>query len=250
MQKVRLSKSELLKLQKLNTPTVYNGWEQITDSDIAKENFNSYPVIDFMPNLGSMVGYAITLVIQPSNKELKKEKAERLKRYREYVASVPGPKIVIVKDLDKQHIGSFWGEVNSTIHRALGCVGTIVDGAVRDIDEMENRHFKAIAKQLCIGHAHVTPLDWNCNINVFGCEIKPGQLIHADKHGFLAIPTEDEQRLLEAATFMDNNEFDTVIPAAWGTEGISYNEILKDIERGSKQFKEYVKRHFNREGEW
>ena len=46
---------------------------------------------------------------------------------------MPGPKIVVVQDLDKPRvIGSFWGEVNSNIHRALGCVGTITDGAIRD----------------------------------------------------------------------------------------------------------------------
>ena len=38
----------------------------------------------------------------------------------------------------------------------------------------------------------------------FGRKVQPGQLIHADKHGFLVVPAEDEARLLEAAMFMDN----------------------------------------------
>ena len=61
-----------------------------------------------------------------------------------------------VQDLDKPRaIGSFWGEVNSNIHRALGCVGTITDGAIRDVDEMTNAGFKALARRLCVGHAIV-----------------------------------------------------------------------------------------------
>ena len=90
------------------------------------------------------------------------------------MSSTPSPKIVIVQDLDKPAvIGSFWGEVNSNIHRALGCVGTITDGAIRDVDEIRNAGFKAIARQLCIGHAHVVPLRWDCEITVFGCPIQP-----------------------------------------------------------------------------
>ena len=54
-----------------------------------------------------------------------------------------GPKIVVVQDLDKPKVGgSFWGEVTSNMHRALGCVGTITDGSIRDLDEMTNAGFK------------------------------------------------------------------------------------------------------------
>ena len=57
-------------------------------------------------------------------------------------------------------IGSAWGEVNSNVHRALGCVGTITDGAIRDVDEMTNAGFKALARRLCVGHAYSVPVRW------------------------------------------------------------------------------------------
>ncbi len=38
-------------------------------------------------------------------------------------------------DLDPEPIVSIWGEVNANRHRALGCVGTLTHGAVRDIDK-------------------------------------------------------------------------------------------------------------------
>jgi regulator of RNase E activity RraA len=76
--------------------------------------------------------------------------------------------------------GAFWGEVNSNIHKALGCVGTIIDGAIRDVDEMNNAGFKALAKGMCVGHAYSCPVRWNCSVEVFGRKIEPGQLIHAD----------------------------------------------------------------------
>ena len=79
---------------------------------------------------------------------------------------------------------------------------------------MTNVGFKALARRLCVGHAYVTPVRWNCEVEVFKTKIAPGQLIHADKHGFIVIPPEDEKNLLEASVFMDSNECQTIIPAA------------------------------------
>ena len=156
-----------------------------------------------------------------------------------------------MQDLDKPRvIGSFWGEVNSNIHRALGCVGTITDGAIRDVDEMTNAGFKALARRLCVGHAHVHPVRWNCEVEVFGRTIRPGDLIHADKHGFLVIPTEDQSRILEASRFMDSNECETVIPAARNSSGLSKDQLLTNLESSITQFSANVKTKFRRDGEW
>ena len=131
-----LTHAQLLQLKRWNTPTIYNGWEQITKHDIARSCFNIEETRDFMPQMGPMIGYAVTVVIEPSNRKHKENKTAGLD-YNRYVASVPGPKIVVVQDLDKPLVlGSMWGEVNSNRHRALGCVGAIVDGAIRDVDEI------------------------------------------------------------------------------------------------------------------
>jgi len=245
-----LSHSDLLKLKRWNTPTIYNGWEQITQHDIAGDAFNLEETRDFMPQMGPMVGYAVTVVIEASNpkhKENKKASAD----YRHYVAGLPGPKIVVVQDLDKPRvIGSLWGEVNSNMHRSLGCVGTITDGAIRDVDEMTNAGFKALARRLCVGHAHVCPVKWDCEVEVFGRKILPGQLIHADKHGFLAVPKEDESRLLDAALFMDNNECETVIAAARGCAGLSSEAAVEQINEAAGQFGNATVDKFQNRGEW
>lgn len=246
----RLPHAELLQLKRWNTPTIYNGWEQITRRNPARDCFNLEEVRDFMPQMGPMVGVAITLQIEPGNAEHRRVNPGAWSEYRRYVAGVPGPKIVVVQDLDKPHtFGSFWGEVNSNIHRALGCVGSIVDGAIRDVDEMCNAGFKALARRLCVGHAHSLPVRWNCEVEVFGCRVQPGQLIHADKHGFLAIPTEDEPRLLEAARFMDANECSTVIAAARSCAGLSQEAALTRIDEAASAFGKATRDHFKGKGE-
>jgi len=245
----RLVHADLLQLKRLNTPTIYNGWEQITRHDPAADGFNLEECRDFMPQMGPMVGYAVTVVIEPSNRTHKTAIPNVWTLYRCYVASVPGPKIVAVQDLDKPRvIGSFWGEVNSNAHRALGCVGTITDGAIRDLDEMTNAGFKAIARRLCVGHAHATPVRWGCEVEVFGRRIQPGQLIHADKHGFLAVPPEDETALLEAARFMDANECNTIIAAARNSVGLPLDEVVERLEKAGHEFQKAVRRQFGRRG--
>lgn len=246
-----ITHAEILQLKRWNTPTIYNGWEQITQADVAADAFNLEETRDFMPQMGPMVGYAVTVVIQPSDKAHKEANPNAWAEYRRYVASVPGPKIVVVQDLDKPRvIGSFWGEVNSNAHRALGCVGTIVDGAIRDVDEMTNAGFKALARRFCVGHAHVHPVRWGCEVEVFGRKIQPGQLIHADKHGFLAIPSGEEAGLLEASRFMDANECETVIPASRGSVGLPLDQIIENLSAAGKKFGENVQAKFRREGEW
>jgi 4-hydroxy-4-methyl-2-oxoglutarate aldolase len=248
---MNLTHKDLLELKRWNTPTIYNGWEQITKHDAARGCFNLEACRDFMPQMGPMVGYSVTVVIEPSNPEHVKANEKAWSEYRQYIAVKQGPKIVVVQDLDKPAvIGSFWGEVNSNIHHALGCVGTLTDGAIRDMDEMTNAGFKAIARQLCVGHAHVVPVRWDCDVEVFGCQIQPGQLIHADKHGFMAIPESDEGRLLEAARFMDSNECQTLIAAARSTQGKSKEEILQSIDQAADKFGKNVVRKFGGKGEW
>jgi regulator of RNase E activity RraA len=245
-----LKHEDLLMLKRWNTPTVYNGWEQITRCNASREGINLEETHDYMPQMGPKIGYAVTVTIQPGSPEHKKRE-NVWKDYRAYIASIPGPKIVVVQDLDKPATyGSFWGEVNSNIHRALGCVGTITDGAIRDVDEMCNAGYKALARRRAVGHAFATPVQWNCEVEVFGTKVKPGQLIHADKHGFLAIPNEDQEKLLDASLFMDANECNTVIAVGRSASGKSTSQILEEMNLASDKFAEAVKQKFGNKGEW
>ncbi|HAV63483.1 MAG TPA: dimethylmenaquinone methyltransferase [Verrucomicrobiales bacterium] len=241
----------LLQLKRWNTPTIYNGWEQITKHNHARDAFNLEETRDFMPQMGPMVGYAVTCVIQPGSAVHPRNNPNAWSDYRAYVGSVPGPKIVVVQDLDKpMTYGAAWGEVNSNIHRALGVVGGIIDGAIRDLDEMNNAGFKALARRLCVGHGFAIPVRWNCEVEVFGRKVQPGQLIHADKHGFLAVPYGDEAGLLDAARFMDANECENLISVARSGAGKPVAQILKEIDEGAARFGAAAQKRFGNKGEW
>lgn len=240
--------SELLKLKRWNTPTIYNGWEQITKRP-RTSGFNLEETKDFMPEMGPMVGYAVTVKIKPSEPA---PNPNAWAEYRKYIASIPGPKIIVMQDLDKpQVIGSFWGEVSANTHKTLGCVGVIVDGAIRDLDEMKSAGFKALARRLCVGHAYATPLTWGEPVDVFGTTVNPGDLIHADKHGFLVIPEEDQPGILEASLFMDNNECNTVINAALAFKQPEEQTLIAEqMNQSASLFGEAALQKFGRKGEW
>ncbi len=246
-----LEEAELLKLKRWNTPTIYNGWEQITACDASKEAFNREATTDYMPQMGVIVGRAVTVVCEPSQRRHKDATPNGFNEYWAYVASVPGPKIVVVQDLDKPNfVGAFWGEVNASVHRSLGCVGTIIDGCIRDVDEMTNAGFKALASRLCVGHAFSWPVRWGCEVEVFGTTVRPGQLIHADRHGFLALPPADEDALLDAANFMDENECNHMLRAAGACAGRSSEEQLRAIAESVQAYGLAVKAKFGGKGEF
>ena len=102
-----------------------------------------------------------------------------------------------------------------------------------------------------LAHAQLLELKrWNCEVEVFGRKVQPGQLIHADKHGFLVVPEEDEARLLEAARFMDSNECQTLIPAARSAAGKSFGQVLTEIDTAGAAFGKAAREKFGRKGEW
>ena len=129
-------------------------------------------------------------------------------------------------------------------------MGTIIDGGIRDTDEMTAAGFKALARGTAVGHAHSCPIRWGVEVEVFGRKIKPGQLIHADKHGFLAVPFGEEAGLLEAAKFMDASECRTLIAAARTVADRTPEQICAALDRAGADFKAAAKKKFGRKGEW
>lgn len=245
-----LTHSDLLKVKRWNTPTISNALELVTQADRLSLS-NREELHDFMPEMGPMIGYAMTVVISGSDPRPKAEQPENFQRYREYLASRPEPKIVVVQDIDKPAcLGSIWGEVGANQAKVLGCVGTITDGAIRDLDEMKSAGFKALARRLAVSHAYCWPLRWGVEVEVFGTRVRPGDLLHADKHGFVRIPEDAQGRLLEAARFVDDAECDSVILAGRDSGLQPAQDVLASMDAAARKFSGMLERKYGRSGEW
>jgi regulator of RNase E activity RraA len=101
-----------------------------------------------------------------------------------------------------------------------------------------------------VGHAYCWPVQWGVEVEVFGTAVRPGQLIHADKHGFILIPPDAEDRLVEAARFMDDNECDTVVLAGRNTAGKTLPEILAAMREAGGRFGAASRKKYGQTGEW
>jgi 4-hydroxy-4-methyl-2-oxoglutarate aldolase len=189
-------------LHATNTPTIANAIERLGVRG-RMEGFTRGGVKAMFPDLGVMLGYAVTVRIRSAQPP---QKPASLKAYWDQIASIPAPRVVVVQDLDQPSGGAWWGEVNSNIHRALGCLGVVTDGTVRDLDEVRPIGFHFLARGVAVSHGFAFPQDFSQPVTVDGMNVKPGDLIHADKHGAITIPVEHARALLEAVAAVERYE--------------------------------------------
>ena len=124
-----------------------------------------------------------------------------------YLAEADGPTIAIVQDLDdgQAGFGSFWGEVNSNIHKSLGCLGTVTNGSVRDID-MLAEDFQVVAGVIAPSHGFIHPVDYDCTVSIAGMVAESHDLIHADRHGAVVIPRGTARAVIATAALIARRE--------------------------------------------
>jgi regulator of RNase E activity RraA len=198
----------LEKLKTYDTPTICNALE-VLDPARRLTGFTVKPLVCPFPALPPMVGYAKTATSRSTHAhELDPAKArEQRVAYYEYVAAQPLPGIVVIQDLDGADIGfgAFWGEVMSAVHQGLGCLGVVTDGSIRDIDQWAPG-FQALAGSIVPSHAHVHLADFGKEVRVAGMLVRSGDLVHADRHGAVAIPASLAERIPAACDLLARKE--------------------------------------------
>jgi len=191
-----LTKKQIEELKLFDTPTVSNAIERFKIRDNTK-GFMSSKIKCILNYDVPLVGYACTAKISAINLPSDKQK-KMLMEYYKQVKETPRTCITVIQDLDPIPIGSLWGEVNASIHKALGCKGVITNGGVRDLDEVRQLGFSFFASCVLVSHANVHIEDYSCPVELGGLQIKPNDLLHADKHGVCLIPEEIASEVAEA----------------------------------------------------
>jgi 4-hydroxy-4-methyl-2-oxoglutarate aldolase len=153
-------------------------------------------------DLPPIVGYAVTARIRTADPPMEGGgyTYDRTDWWKEILA-VPAPRIVVIQDVDSQPgLGAFVGEVHADILQALGCVGVITNGAVRDLNVIEGSGFQMFAGNVSVSHAYAHIFDFGGPVDVARMHIRPGDLLQADRHGVLSIPVEIADRIPPVAT--------------------------------------------------
>lgn len=192
-------------LKKISSPSVANAIETF-NARPRSQGFMSSEIRTLFPELGPLVGYAVTAVIRAEPAPREGHRASTFGWW-DYVLSIPAPRVVVVHDLDDPRgQGAQWGEVQANIHRALGCVGVVTDGSVRDLDEVRALGFQFAAAHVSVSHAYVHMVDFGLPIKVGGLWVQPGDLVHADQHGVVTIPADLAPRIPEAVAKVEADE--------------------------------------------
>lgn len=201
----QLPQSVLDELRGLNTPSVSNAVE-LFDVQPRTAGFASGAIRSIFPHFAPMVGYAVTATIRAAERP-PADARDRTWALYDHVLSQPAPRVIVIQDLDDPPaLGSFWGEVNANTFRAHGCLGVVTDGGVRDLDEVEPLGFQFFARDVIVSHAYVHVVDSGIPVTVGGLTIRPGDLIHADKHGVMTVPREIAHLIGEAAQRIEERE--------------------------------------------
>jgi hypothetical protein len=202
----QLSSAELRALRRYNTPTISNAIE-LFDVRPRHTGFLPHWIRCLLPELGPMIGYAVTSKTKASKPDPGEAQTDLLGDYLRYVAAAPGPKIAIGQDLDDPPgLGAQFGEVTATIHQKLDCVGHITSGCPRDLDEVAALGFPLFGLNPCVSHAYVRLVEFGTPVVIGGVEIRSGDLIHADKHGACVIPLEVAHTVAEACAEVERRE--------------------------------------------
>jgi 4-hydroxy-4-methyl-2-oxoglutarate aldolase len=140
---------------------------------------------DFPP----MVGYAATARLRSGEPPMAGGTYRDRAEWWNSILQVPAPRIVVMEDLDKPPgVGAFVGDAHAAILKALGCIGYVTDGAVRELPGIREQGFHLFAGNLAVSHAYAHIFDLGSVVKIGGLEVRPGDLLHGDRHGLLNVP--------------------------------------------------------------
>jgi len=186
---IDISKDQVREVSQMQTCAVSNAIESLNVRS-KTDGFMTPNIKSMFPKMGSMAGFAVTAVIKASTPPSENMNFSRVDWVDE-ILSIPSPRVIVMKDLDHPDvIGSFWGEVQSAIHKSLDCVGVVTDGGVRDLDEMKDWGFNAFATTSLVSRANVHLVEANIPVTIGGITVNPGDLLLGDQHGVISIPKE------------------------------------------------------------
>ena len=203
----KVSKEDFEFLRSIDTPTVCNLVEMVTPTRRGAGYTVRHLHCPF-PDLPPMVGFARTVTIKAKDAFGMGDASyiQRRLDYLDYVAAEPRPSVMVIEDLDEEPgYGAFWGEVQSNVHQALGCLGTVTNGSVRDIP-MIPPGFQMLAGSIGPSHAYVHMVEYGGEVNVHGMTVRSNDLIHADRHGAAVVPADKIGAMKTALTGLSERE--------------------------------------------
>src|SRR5581483_11897712 len=183
----QLTDDQLHALQAFDTPTICNAIETFKVRG-RMDGFFGMDIRCLFPELGTMVGYALTVQVDSTTPDVRGDDAV----WREWVVAMqdaPKPIVLVFQDVGPQpRKSAHIGEVMATLARRLGVVGLVTDGGVRDINEVRALGLHYFAAGIVPSHGNPRLLQVNAPVTLDGVRVEPGDLLHGDVNGVTTIP--------------------------------------------------------------
>jgi regulator of RNase E activity RraA len=201
----QLTTEQIQALKDIDTPTVCNAIETFNVRGRA-DGFLGMDIRCLFPELGSMVGYALTVTVDSTTPDVPRDDQV----WREWVLAMqaaPKPIVLVFQDVGPQpRKSAHIGEVMATLARRLGVVGLVTDGGVRDLLEVQRLGFHYFAAGVVASHGNPRLLAVNVPVNLDGVRIEPGDLLHGDINGVTTVPLVIASQIAEGAQRIRDDE--------------------------------------------
>ncbi len=219
-----LGEAEFHDLQALDSCSVANAVERF-HLQLRNEGYTEGGLTCRFPEMGSMLGYAYTLQVRSYAPPTKSRSFDLENTdWWDALLALPKPRILVVQDMDRQPgIGALVGQLHVEILKALGCIGVVTNGAVRDIDRIEPLGFHMFSNHLSVSHGYCHIIRSGSRVMIGGLEIGSGDLLHGDRHGIIRVPAELAARIPKTAATLRQKEAE--IAAFCKSPGFSVAEL-------------------------
>lgn len=200
----------LEELRRLDTCSVSNAIETF-QIRLRNTGFADSRIRCMFEDLPPMVGFAATARLRTGEPPMTGAFYHDRPEWWNSILQIPEPRIVVLEDLDKPPgLGAFLGDMHAAILRALGCVGFVTDGAVRELPRVKGLGLQLFAGNVGVSHAYAHIFDFCSTVKVGGLDVSPGDLLHGDRHGVLNVPTKIAAQIPEVAARLQHQEREVI----------------------------------------
>ena len=183
-----LTEGELDALRQFDTCMIANAIETF-NIRLHNTGFTNASIRCIFKDAPPMVGYAATARLRSGEPPMVGNTFHDRADFWNSILQIPSPRILVLEEKDNPPgRGAFVGDMHAAILKALGCIGHVTNGAVRELAAVRAMGVQLFAGNVAVSHAYSHIFDLGASITVGGMEVRPGDLLHGDQHGLLTIP--------------------------------------------------------------
>ena len=201
-----LTEQDLDALRRFDTCMISNAIEAF-DARLRNTGFADASIHCIFPDAPPLVGYAATARLKSGEPPMLGGHFRDRAEFWNSILEVPAPRVLVLQDMDEPPgRGAFLGDMHAAILQALGCIGYVTNGAVRELPAVQAMGFQLFAGSVAVSHAYSHIFEFGASISVGGMEVRPGELLHGDRHGILTVPKSIAAKVPKAARELQQAE--------------------------------------------